>query len=402
MEEIADGFQETSPPLKKARKSTPKRRSSGALWEILRIDKNIAHKVPGLAGLPLESRENLVEFFLFVYERQCIWVRRKQNSEGPCTDDPILQSHFFCNNYRELDRGTSFFHAYIRQLNESRKHWAKRDWIEAVLWASYCYRQVNRVETFGQASFPNPTQKDLNVYLRKIERLSRDRSVFTAAHQTTCLPLYKSWLRQVLTDKILEAVARELCKAPDLQTCKKACMKLPGVGSFFAWQILCDLDESGCLAFQKDSFCELGPGAKQGLDLIFLKSKLSTPLQSAKKLVNLQSSVYRSLGIEFPYWDGRTLSLKEVEHSLCEYSKYRRIENGSKHMRKRITSRRPSSSEPVQCQQCEHTPTSSRCDTCWDVLCNECSPLAEATGWASICRKCRLFQQAKSNRESFP
>ena len=40
------------------------------------------------------------------------------------------------------------------------------------------------------------------------------------------------------------------------------------------------------------------------------------------------------MGLDFPYWKGKLLTLKEIEHGLCEYSKYKRIETNMRSGRK--------------------------------------------------------------------
>ena len=42
----------------------------------------------------------------------------------------------------------------------------------------------------------------------------------------------------------------------------------------------------------------------------------------AQKLVSIQDEAFSHLGLEFPYWHGRKLTIKEIEHALCEYNRY--------------------------------------------------------------------------------
>ena len=75
-----------------------------------------------------------------------------------------------------------------------------------------------------------------------------------------------------------DAVSRALERAStDYDRIKGVCEavnEMPGVGDFFAWQITCDLLESGALllgdgrAITSTSYCRLGPGAISGLERI--------------------------------------------------------------------------------------------------------------------------------------
>lgn len=65
-----------------------------------------------------------------------------------------------------------------------------------------------------------------------------------------------------------------------------------------------------------------------GLEIIFGSEKCSREghLALAQGLVRSQSVYYDEiLQVTFPYWNGRKLGIKEIEHALCEYAKFRRL-----------------------------------------------------------------------------
>jgi hypothetical protein len=88
-------------------------------------------------------------------------------------------------------------------------------------------------------------------------------SFFASAHQTTNFRTYEASLKRVAKDKgaLLKRVVKRISATEDLWEMQQAAEELPGIGVFFGWQLLCDLEESRCLKFD-DSFCELGPRAK--------------------------------------------------------------------------------------------------------------------------------------------
>ena len=57
----------------------------------------------------------------------------------------------------------------------------------------------------------------------------------------------------------------------------------------------------------------VGPGAKA-------KDRLRLPL--TLRLTQIMDNDFRALGLEFPYFLKRKLTLKKEEHGLCEYDKY--------------------------------------------------------------------------------
>lgn len=48
-------------------------------------------------------------FWKYVHERQMVWFRRQRGDPEPWTQDTVLQTYFFCNVYRELDKGSQYF-----------------------------------------------------------------------------------------------------------------------------------------------------------------------------------------------------------------------------------------------------------------------------------------------------
>jgi hypothetical protein len=64
-------------------------------------------------NLPLDLHRyfpNMVEFYLQIWERQRLFVTDEKATNR------IFRNYHFCNNYRELDRGTAFFRSQVLQL----------------------------------------------------------------------------------------------------------------------------------------------------------------------------------------------------------------------------------------------------------------------------------------------
>jgi hypothetical protein len=210
------------------------------------------------------------DFYAFVYERQMIWQRRNQGQDPPWTDDLQMATDFFCNVYRELDRGTAYFRQQIHRKNAARK-------LESVLWLSAVYRLLNKIETFegklagGEKwAMGIPPQQAFPEFAKYLTRcMDKKVPVFTSAHQNSGLRRYLDTLHGLRTKLGEYCTALRQCES--LEACYNEVKKLPNVGAFFAWQILCDLIESSALpqAFTEQDWVALGPGAKAGLQRIF-------------------------------------------------------------------------------------------------------------------------------------
>mmetsp|Transcript_17451 Transcript_17451/g.40611 ORF Transcript_17451/g.40611 Transcript_17451/m.40611 type:complete len:841 (+) Transcript_17451:85-2607(+) len=367
---------------------------------------------PGIAMSTVESvdvkvkgrfSEAVLNFFRLMHERQSMWVRRNRNElivtesgERVLSTDPILTYYHFCNVYRELDRGTAYFHSHVLNMRYASSEkgedssWDEKLWLETVLWASYVYRQVNRIETF-QALGGIPDIDEIEKFGHRAESHAQTVVFFTGAHQTTNVSNLLMRLRTYQGEdgvKVFRNTASKLYSAQSVKEAINILQSLKGIGVFFAWQIVCDLRESQCLHHLKsDDYCQLGPGAKKGLDAI-LGCGRKDYLQEAQKLVGIQEEAYRQLGLQFPYWQPRKLSIKEIEHFLCEMSKYDSIDSDgtgrSYKTRSRMDVKTP-------CPVCNTDKSESRCDTCFTFFCTECSPKGTESHASFLCTWCVKF-----------
>lgn len=258
-----------------------------SLWAIHGLDKAGFAQMPGLLGHSSETTTKMLDFYLFLYERHSVWQRRGLGRRLPWSLNRALDEFHFCCLFRELDRGTAFFHHLIldvydswtgtggdavNYMSERAKNWlngdqqnekTQKEWVAIVLWSAYLYRQVNRLETFKDTCFPFPVGK-LRKFLCQCEsfRAAGNRSFFTGAHQTTNWGKYKKNIQAVAAadaQMLYETVAILVSK--DTEGRVEALQRLPGIGPFLAWQIECDLQESRCFR-NEPVYCELGPGAR--------------------------------------------------------------------------------------------------------------------------------------------
>ena len=118
----------------------------------------------------------------------------------------------------------------------------------------------------------------------------------------------------------------------------------------------------------------------EGLLRIFSKADKRSFLELAQSLEENQKAFYDALGLEFPTWNGIELGLKEIEHSLCEYAKFRNVCGGGRGK----LARRPS----------EETPNNSSlfsCTACMGYQAEEKSE-SQSTNPYWVCEPCRAFE----------
>ncbi len=293
-------------------------------------------------------KKHLDDFYHFMYERQSIWFRRNVlRNPPPWTKDPILRDLKFTNVYRELDHGTIWYmaHVYPEAVAEARNYKASREQCVQIgqhnlLWCTIIYRLLNRVETFEKVGFvPYLRWKwGARSWLQELRKMHKKESVFTSAHLT--LPVGVGNAGKSRIDKFaevlyyvhsnLETLHDKLLKAPSLEKAFWVLREIPCVGPFIAYEIVCDLMMVKMIPFTENDWANAGPGCRVGIRIIFPKTKGDEEfLERIRQLRDDQYYHFRRLGLKFPYYHpGQGLSLRSIEHSLCEYAKYWKAKRG--------------------------------------------------------------------------
>lgn len=280
-------------------------------------------------------RPNLEGFFRFVCERQKIWHRRfVLRQSPPWTRDRLLRDYKFTNVYRELDRGTIWL---VNNIIEPNDIFEDR---ENLFWQIIIYRILNKVETFEAAFLPDyetyasrSNRSELRRALYKIKKSGK--AVFTSAHLT--LPTHEIGKKkietymEVLADlhKKVEGIADDCESADTLEEVFKILKKrVKCVGDFIAYEICIDLMYAHAIRFKEDDWVIAGPGCRVGIGLIFPKwAAEGRHVEAIKKLRWSQRKAFRKLHLRFPFLDGKDLTLRNIEHSLCEFGKYWKLKN---------------------------------------------------------------------------
>jgi hypothetical protein len=147
------------------------------------------------------------------------------------------------------------------------------------------------------------------------------------------------------------------------------------------------------------------------LEIFFSGKKDSVRLKSTeyldytKLLVEHQDAAYTQLlqtehggmPLSFPKWRNQPLTLKEMEHALCEFSKYQRIERalqkGNASTGQRLRKSRSHLDATTTCGLCRISTTNLvLCDTCNQGYCDECDDDTEKNGISWLCRRCVEFE----------
>lgn len=279
--------------------------------------------------------KNLEQFFGFVRERQRIMLLRKSGAAPPWTEDEVLQKYRFCNVFREDDKTTVWFRENIRDHLSSSSR---------VLPATVAFRWFNLIST-GERIKHILLEEGWNA--QKVRAALRGKSpLVTGAYiiktingmdKLTGLCTVMDWAN-VSCAKILKRWQVE--EKPTLQWMHEQLCNVEYLGRFMAYEVVTDLRHTYllCEAPDIDTWASAGPGCARGLGWISsdhpdqfayqTSSDQSIMLNMMRQLL-AHSREARYWPTNWPAWE-----MREVEHTLCEYDKWRRGLRGERLKRK--------------------------------------------------------------------
>ncbi|RKZ72457.1 MAG: hypothetical protein DRQ48_00165 [Gammaproteobacteria bacterium] len=258
-------------------------------------------------------------FFKYAKERYHVKLRRDSGQPAPWTKDPVIAGFRFCHIFREDDRTTAWLRENIRE--------PLRDDPVKVAKAVIGFRIFNRITT-GELLKPILLRHGWSTKLAR-KKLTGVAPLVTGAYMVRS-PYGMNKLTGLLQymDGLIDV--RRL-QQPTLQAAHAELLQSPGWGAFTSYEIICDLMYTSVLenAIDKMTWASPGPGAARGLEWIYGREFSRTSQAGIEEQVVLMRKILKSSQaktnwpVEWPAWDMRT-----VEHTLCEYDKYRRGQLG--------------------------------------------------------------------------
>ena len=286
----------------------------------------------------LYDKQFLKRFWEFVTERQDIyWRRFVAKQPPPWTEDTVFQEVFFANVYRELDKGTIYLLENV--INIPKPLSPEKEFFELLVYRifnnQWTYEKLKEVRQLGDWSDWNGIAKFLHSYAAA----STPFPVFTRAHMMTSIR-YGGFPKKI--DNIsfmlnthwknLDSLYESYNNCEHMEQGFELVRSLMGYGSFLAYEIITDCTYSPRLnhnlKFHEDAFVNPGPGCKRGIELIVPKDVMQeNRVNYVRVMEDLrwnQDYYFRKFNLEFKFIGNKSLTLRNIEHSLCEFSKYNR------------------------------------------------------------------------------
>jgi hypothetical protein len=296
--------------------------------------------------------KNIDDFFKFIYERHMVWRRRfiEKLPQEKWTENLILKNYKYTNVYRELDRGTLWYLTNIaepfKKKYDESEHSRQMirnegELFKQLVWETVLYRLCNRIETFERIGLPDLktyNHDELhNSFWEKMHEIELDgKAVMTSAHLTCPTTFGKTKVEgyiEAINDlhKKLDGLVEEIRKCKTSEQVFNELKSIHCVGNFIAYEVLCDLMYTLSIGysgkpFVEDDWANVGPGAFEGIRLLYPSTTGKRNIYARMvQLRDEQDIHFKRLGITFPYYEKFTkghLSLRSLEHDLCEYSKF--------------------------------------------------------------------------------
>lgn len=289
------------------------------------------------------------EYRHFVTERHAIWERRRRGDAAPWTSDPVLQNSKFCNMFRVLDHGSQFL---LREMLPPAYSSDNELLGEEVLFSAFMYRYTNRPDAFEayiEAHGGSPTLDELDS--GELGRFMRDYSanggpIFGGAYTVfsgtenagvSRLDWVLGLLQRAFGADSDERVWPAFSAATTNRARLEALKKLPRVADFMGQQILTDYNYVLGDSLDENTFVVPGPGSARGIKRMDPTVK---PKAMADFIWDLRAEVIS--WPDTPRLDGHTLSLMDVQNTLCEFDKYMRYTEKPSRMKYRPAHPEPS------------------------------------------------------------
>jgi len=276
------------------------------------------------------ANARMKKFFWWINERHKIYLKKKKGEPWPWTKDPILQKYKFTNVFRELDAETVKFHERIDLLNMSGAD---------KLYHMIVHRAFNRHQTFDLLMKRSGAIANVRKMKKALHRhADNGGQVFTGAYIIT-----NAGSTEPKIDLMCDALGvifrgrhkiyEEMMADGTMQGCTDILRAYPMQGPFTAYEVICDMRyQKGMLdkAPDRRKWANLGPGARRGINRIVSGKKKPNVFRTTEEYIEFMRELLKTspqyLG-EHVKREKLPLEMREIEHSLCEFDKWLRVNN---------------------------------------------------------------------------
>ena len=260
----------------------------------------------------------------FVVHRHAIFERR-YGLENDVEPNVVFDRLHFANVFRVLDRSSQFL---LREViyDEPRP-------LQSTIWRVMFYRWFNKPATWERlcaAGLELEYGQDPGELRAALDAMkAAGYAPTTSAYYVPAIyggkaPNYASWCEG--TSRMVDVVAPVLDALSPAKALYDALKSVPGVGVFIAHQLAVDLMYTPFgQHLSEDDYFLPGPGCKEGAMKVFPDLAPREVPDAVRYLRDTQEVWLPGFGGLF----GRQLTLSDVEHALCEMTRYARVRSSA-------------------------------------------------------------------------
>ena len=279
---------------------------------------------------PAKITEVYDSYWRFAAERQNVFFKRLERTNGPWTADPILLEYKFTNAYRASDRVSQYLIRHV--IYRSDLPTSERE----VCFRILLFKLFNKIETWEllESSIGPIVQSEYRFdrYDSVLKSAMKGgRRIYSAAYimPPGSSAFGKSAKHQnhlLLLEKMMESSLPErLVNARTMQEGFELLRAYPTIGDFLAYQFITDINYSEITDFSEMEFVVAGPGAKDGLRKCFKDPGGLNEAELIRLMSDIQEREFGRIGVEFRSLWGRRLQLIDCQNLFCEVDKYARV-----------------------------------------------------------------------------
>lgn len=273
----------------------------------------------------MSNLSNQEQLIYWINERYNIYKAKERGEEAPWSDNPVMQETYFCNVHRENDKVTK----WIRDAFPLNHPHPEFNMLLA--------RLVNKPESLEKMGFPF-TQwgaEEQGSFLATMSCKGAWGSAYIVSTNGRAMPKH-DYIVELLTE-LFEPI-KYIGSATTLAAAHKRLMRLRGLGSFMAAQIVADLKNTPkhnlVLASDWSTWCAHGPGSLRGMAWTLGWEKV-TPTEFQHSIPWLREYVDE----ELDYNRIPKFCNQDLQNCLCEMDKMMRVSKGTGRSKRKYNGR---------------------------------------------------------------
>jgi hypothetical protein len=277
-------------------------------------------------------------FWHFIHERQEIFRKRYiEKQPAPWTKDPTLLKANFCNIFRDLDYGTRFVLEFLTPRYQYKELFIKNvmvyrifNWPDTHFYLAFMFNNESYQSDLDNIGFL--TQWNAHSATRYLDGHAKTNKIRSNAY-TVVGGIPKLCERAEMWWDNDEGI-KKVKNSRNLYECwTNIRNNFPFTGEFVSYEIATDLGYAPDCPWTENDWVNPGPGCMLGIDFLIRNNKGKKSKSFYQEIIEglrtkSNNELIKASTPEDPWVEPRNLTLRDIEHSLCEYFKYKRVQSG--------------------------------------------------------------------------